>query len=47
MQLARGKKNVPFKEVIVEEAIDRLLTQLEDNFDLIEEVIKRQEETRN
>ena len=41
MQLERGKSNTPYKEVLVELAIDRFLDDLENNPDLVEEAMER------
>ena len=43
MSLERGRQNTPYKEVLVEEAIALFLEQLEENPDLIEQVLQRQE----
>ena len=43
MSLERGRSNTPYKEVLVEEAIASFLDQLEENPDLVEKVLQRQE----
>ena len=43
MSLERGRANTPYKEVLVEEAIALFLDQLEENPDLVEQVLNRQE----
>lgn len=42
MSLERGKQNTPYKEVLVEAAIATFLAQLEENPDLVEQVLARQ-----
>jgi hypothetical protein len=43
MSLDRGKQATPYKEVLVETAIAYFLDQLEENSDLIEQALARQE----
>lgn len=43
MSLDRGKQNTPYKEVLVETAITNFLDQLEENQDLLEDALVRQE----
>lgn len=43
MSLDRGKQATPYKEVLVETAIAYFLDQLEENPDLIEQALGRQE----
>ena len=48
LQLELGKKDAPYKEVIVEEAIVQLLDQMNSNpTELLEALSKRQEEREN
>ena len=47
LQLDLGKANAPYKEVIVEEAISRLLEEMESNRDeLIEALQERQSQRK-
>ncbi|OKH17700.1 hypothetical protein [[Limnothrix rosea] IAM M-220] len=43
MSLDRGRQDTPYKEVLVETAIAYFLDQLEENSDLIEQALARQE----
>jgi hypothetical protein len=43
LNLDRGKKNTPYKEVLVEEAISFYLDQLEEQPDLLDQALIRQE----
>ncbi len=46
LQLELGKANAPYKEVIVEEAISRLLEEAESNRDELVEVLRQRQEQR-
>ena len=46
LQLELGKANAPYKEVIVEEAISRLLEEMESNRDGVLEVLQERQSER-
>ncbi len=46
LQLDLGKTNAPYKEVIVEEAISRLLEEMESNREELLEVLQKRQSQR-